>query len=85
MQFILTTDGNVSFATFIYEGIQFSDYVFQIGFDAGDQERYTIINHKDNRNPLPLSKLIFRIDGKKSEYHYSLGLCGFIDYTLCCD
>ncbi len=65
MQFTLATDGNISFAIFNYEGILYSNFPFQIGFDAGDQEKYIVINNVSNTAALQHSRVIYRIDGER--------------------
>lgn len=64
VQFILTTDGTASFATFIYEGIVGIDRPvnYQIGFDAGDQRNSAVIE-RVGKFPLSRSTAIYRIDG----------------------
>ena len=71
VQFILVTDGDISFAVFNYEGSPHMDFPFQIGFDAGDQKKYTVINDVSNRGVLQRSKLVYRIDGeyKVKQFH----------------
>lgn len=67
-QLILSTDGETSFATFIYEDLNTTrDIVFRvkgaIGFDAGDESRSSVVLG-NNRNDFPLRNVnVFRIDG----------------------
>ena len=61
MQFILTSDGDVSFAIFIHEGTSGFQVDSQIGFDAGNQEDYIII--KDIDPVQQRSTFVYRIDG----------------------
>ena len=66
---MLATDGEVSFAAFLYnKPNEFQNSISNIngivGFDAGDQHRSsTIIDSKQREYTLEVSN-IFRIDGK---------------------
>ncbi len=61
MQVILTSDGDASFAIFIYEGSE-SDYNidYQIGFDAGNQIKHTVIEDVGLERS---TMAVYRIDG----------------------
>ena len=67
-QAVLATDGEASFAIFMYEDLQIvrnisSQERGRVGFDAGDQTRSSTVLY--GVEELPLSHVnIFRIDGK---------------------
>ena len=63
---MLTTDGRVSFATFLYENVQSLvnlieiQYGYVVGFNAGDRTRFTNVDRSSLR-----SVEIYRIDGEQ--------------------
>ena len=66
---MLATDGEVSFAAFLYDKPNIlmnvtSSVNALVGFDAGDQSRSSTIISNRQRNYLLESTNIFRIDGK---------------------
>lgn len=61
-QAVLSTDGRVSFATFIYGGV--GNVFGSVGFNAGDRTRFSNI---DSESLMEVNT--YRIDGMKS-YNY---------------
>ena len=66
---MLATDGEVSFAAFLYDnpyilGNIASNVNALVGFDAGDQSRSSTIMSNRQRNYIPEFINVFRIDGK---------------------
>ena len=66
---MLATDGEVSFATFLYDDPNIlmnitSSVNALVGFDAADQSRSSIILSSKQRNYILESTNVFRIDGK---------------------
>lgn len=67
-QAVVSTDGDVSFATLIYDNLPFvknitSQEKATVGFDAGDQSRGDTVLHGADEFPLT-DVNTFRIDGK---------------------
>ena len=56
VQFILTSNGNTSFAIFNYEEYQNKEEQYLVGFDAGNQTTYIRVNTSE-------TVVAFRIDG----------------------
>ncbi len=62
MQIILTSDGDASFAIFIYEGEDYVTVDYQIGVDAGNQRNYTIIQDA-GFSPIRRLTAVYSMDG----------------------
>jgi hypothetical protein len=75
LQAVLSTDGNTSFAAFIYE---YPDQIhghYEVGFDAGDHVRGLVLSRKKYYNNTVSSNNtleevnIYRIDGMCTRVH----------------